>query len=301
MSDKSPKLFVSYSHDSEEHKKWVLKLATDLRQHMGVDVILDQWDLRVGGDLSLFMEQGLNNASLVLCVCSEEYVKKANAGVRGTGFERMIMVQSMLRDMNVDYIIPIVRNNLSVEKTPLFLGSKLYIDFSDDQQYLDKLSELGARIYNKDISKKPPIGVSPYSKELATQIEVKNQIEKSQYHSPAMNGLVSFNYTNNSGGFTIGTGEYEFITKWSTCGVNSIYAYRDAVQEIGYIPKFSVFPSLENIHSFDFTSRVRTVYVGEVVVWMNKYGHFAATKITNVIRAEQGIVANLSFDYVIYL
>ncbi len=25
-----PKVFISYSHDSEEHKKWVLKLATEL-------------------------------------------------------------------------------------------------------------------------------------------------------------------------------------------------------------------------------------------------------------------------------
>ena len=92
-----PKLFISYSHDSVEHKKWVLKLATDLRQHMGVDVTLDQWDLRAGSDLSLFMEQGLNDASLVLCVCSEQYVQKANAGTNGTGYEKMIMVQSFLR------------------------------------------------------------------------------------------------------------------------------------------------------------------------------------------------------------
>ena len=82
--EKAPKVFISYSHDNDEHKNWVLKLATDLRQHMGVDVTLDQWDLRIGSDLSLYMEQGLNDASLVLCVCSEQYVQKANAGIRGT-------------------------------------------------------------------------------------------------------------------------------------------------------------------------------------------------------------------------
>ena len=300
MNNISPKLFVSYSHDGDEHKKWVLKLSTDLRQHMGVDVILDQWDLRIGSDLSLFMEQGLSNASLVLCVCSEEYVRKANAGVRGVGYERMIIVQSMLNDTNVDFIIPIVRNNRSVNKTPRFLGTKLYIDFMNDSQYLDKLSDLVARIYDEDISKKPPIGISPYNNEIAKQVDLKTKIDKTQYHSPAMKGSVSFNYTNNCGICTIGTGEYEFITRWSTCGSNSIHAYRDSVKEIGYKLGYKSFPSLTELKTFDFTSRARTVYVEEVVIWMNKYGHFAATKITGVVRAQQNIEGNLSFDYIIY-
>lgn len=296
----APKLFISYSHDDEAHKNWVLKLATDLRQHMGVDVILDQWDLRAGGDLGLFMEQGLSNAALVLCVCSEQYVKKADAGVRGAGYEKMIMVQPMLQNTNVDHIIPIVRNNSAENKMPRFLGTKLYVDFSDDKQYLSKLSELVSRIYNEDISKKPPLGVSPFSGEHATQIDLKNALEKTKYHSPALFGSVSFDYTNNSGNYTIGTGEYEFETQWSTCGYNSIHAYKDKVKAIGYIPGCSAFPSLEEIMNFDFTSRSRVVYEGEIVVWMNKYNHFAATKIIKVQCEEQGVAGNLSFDYRIY-
>lgn len=46
----NPKIFISYSHDSLDHKKWVLNLATRL-MHAGIDTILDQWDLRLGGDL----------------------------------------------------------------------------------------------------------------------------------------------------------------------------------------------------------------------------------------------------------
>ena len=299
MAD-APKVFISYSHDNDEHKSWVLKLATDLRQHMGVDVILDQWDLRVGGDLSLFMEQGLGDASLVLCICSEQYVQKANAGVRGAGYEKMIMVQSMLKDTNTDYLIPVIRNNTSDSKTPTFLGTKSYIDFSDDSLYLDKLSELVSRIFNEDLSKKPPLGKSPFSDEYATEIDLKNAIEKTQYHSPEMAGSVSFNYTNNSGLYTIGSGKYEFTTKWTSCGDNSIYAYNDKVKEIGYILGRCTVPNLDEIQSFDFTSREREVFVGEVLVWMNLYGHFAITKITKVRRAGQGVIANLSFDYIIY-
>ena len=35
-----PKVFISYSHDTQEHKKWVLDLATRLRGG-GVDAIID--------------------------------------------------------------------------------------------------------------------------------------------------------------------------------------------------------------------------------------------------------------------
>lgn len=37
----APKVFASYSHDSDEHKKWVREFCTKLREN-GVDVTLDQ-------------------------------------------------------------------------------------------------------------------------------------------------------------------------------------------------------------------------------------------------------------------
>ena len=42
----TPTVFISYSHDSSEHKVWVAALAQDLRKH-GIDAILDQWHLRL--------------------------------------------------------------------------------------------------------------------------------------------------------------------------------------------------------------------------------------------------------------
>ena len=44
-----PEVFISYSHDNEEHKQWVLQLATRLRLN-GVDIILDRWNLKLGSD-----------------------------------------------------------------------------------------------------------------------------------------------------------------------------------------------------------------------------------------------------------
>ncbi len=53
-----PRVFISYSHDSQQHKKWVLDLATRLR-NSGVDAIIDQWELQPGADIPHFMETNL--------------------------------------------------------------------------------------------------------------------------------------------------------------------------------------------------------------------------------------------------
>lgn len=89
-----------------------------LRSH-GVDVILDQFDLRLGDDLPFFMEQGLTISHLVICICSEKYTEKANAGKKGVGYEKRILANELLNDSDKKFIIPIVRNNHSKKETPL--------------------------------------------------------------------------------------------------------------------------------------------------------------------------------------
>ena len=295
-----PKVFISYSHDGEEHEAWTTKLATDLRQHAGVDVIFDKWDLRIGGNLPLFMEQGLSSASLVMCVCSDEYVRKADKGEGGSGYERMILTQDLMKNTGANYIIPVMRCNK--EKTlPLFLSGKLYIDFSKDDEYLSKLSELIARIYNEDVAQKPPLGENPFSEKFAKGIVAKTIIERSAYHRPQMSGTVSFDFKNNSGEFVIGTGQYEFHTKWSECGSMSIYGYSDGVKLIGYLSGATEIPQKIDFSQFDFTSRVREVPLGEVLIWMNAYGRFAATLVTSISVKSRGAASNnLSFSYKIY-
>jgi len=59
-----PRVFISYSHDSKDHKAWVTNLGTRLREK-GVDVILDQWDTEPGDNLAKFMESGVRDAARV--------------------------------------------------------------------------------------------------------------------------------------------------------------------------------------------------------------------------------------------
>ena len=136
-----PKVFISYSHDSEEHKDWVKELAEFLRSHE-IDVILDQWDLGLGSDIALFIEQGLSQSDRVLVISTDTYIEKANSGKGGAGHEKTILTADLLNDQNSNKIIPIVRNVKGETLVPEFLKSRKYLILSDDIDTEDKRLEL---------------------------------------------------------------------------------------------------------------------------------------------------------------
>ena len=92
-----PTVFISYSHDDSEHKRWVLDLAGHLRAN-GVDVLIDAWDLSPGDDVPKFMERGVRDVDRVLMICTEKYTSKANDGEGGVGYEAMIVTGELVRD-----------------------------------------------------------------------------------------------------------------------------------------------------------------------------------------------------------
>lgn len=292
----NPTVFISYSHDNDEHRAWVLKLATDLRYH-GVNAILDQWDLRIGTDLRFFMENGLSASTLVLCVCSENYVRKVDTGTGGSGYEGMIMTQGLLQNAKAEYVIPIVRNNPSAKKVPVAFAGKLYTDFSDDSKYDSKYQELLERIYGEDTKKKPPLGNNPFSSTTAHTIDIRTNIEKDLYSSPSMFGNVTFRYDNNGGQYKLGSGEYTFLTSWSGANKNIIYAY-GKVGYIGYKDGCADFPTLAEIDGFDFTSHSRRIHKGDVFVYRNENNHFVAIKMGAVLSRSHGDrIDEVSFEY----
>ena len=156
-----PRVFISYSHDSAEHKGWVLEFATTLRNR-GVDAVLDQWDLKPGDDLPHFMETELARCDYVIMVCTETYVEKANAGQGSVGYKKMIVTSSLLSKIDNNIIIPIVRQTSSTT-LPTFLKSKVYINFSNDSEVEYALDELLRAILNAPLFEKPEIGANPFT------------------------------------------------------------------------------------------------------------------------------------------
>ncbi len=157
---KPPRVFITYSHDSADHKKWVLDFATTLRNR-GIDAVLDQWDLKPGDDLPHFMETQLESADFAVMICTEKYVEKANAGEGGVGYEKMIMTSSLLNKIDSNKVIPIIRQSGTAER-PTFLKSKLYIDFSKDDDVEYSLDELLRVLLNAPLYEKPPLGSNPF-------------------------------------------------------------------------------------------------------------------------------------------
>lgn len=78
------------------------------------------------------------------------------------------------------------------------------------------------------------------------------------------------------------------------------YCYRDYVYRLGYNPKYKEFPSPNEFINFDFSSRVKSVNVGEVVILENNYHKFVALKVTKVVKKKEDINHLLEFDYKIY-
>lgn len=161
QADGGPRVFISYSHDSEEHKGWVLKLATDLRR-WGVDAVLDRWDLGLGEDLPSFMTRGISNAKRVILVCTEEYVAKANDGSGGVGYESLIITAGIYKNTATTKFLPVVRQDEVEAKLPQFMEGRFYVDFSDDASYSDGLEALVREIHGTPSSPKPPLGANPF-------------------------------------------------------------------------------------------------------------------------------------------
>jgi predicted Zn-dependent protease len=105
----------------------------------------------------------------------------------------------------------------------------------------------------------------------------------SVYVSKAREGVVnSFNYTNNSGVFTIGEGEYVFDTMWSGCSSNCIEAYSDKINGVALAVDASRMEQVTDPTRYDRSSRVRTVYKNQILVLRNSNGYYALIRLTDV-------------------
>lgn len=299
MTD-APRLFISYSHDDEAHKAWVLKLATRLVNN-GVDVVLDQWDMRLGGNLPTFMEQGLTSAIRVLAICSATFVKKANEGQGGVGYEKTILTGQLMQDVNTDRIIPIVRNNMSKDKVPTFLLGRLYIDMTNEAAFESSYTELLRDIHGELVAPRPALGANPFAK-AAVPIEPLISFASERYVSPANTGTVSFDYSNNNGSYVLGAGDMAFETRWSQSGNDSIYALNSpsSIRTVAIATGANEIEDVADATAHDTSSGTRSPHTGDVVVWQNTAGYFLATKIISVKSRGHGFPADeVVFEYVI--
>tara|TARA_R110002051_G_scaffold273420_1_gene334052 strand:- start:620 stop:1810 length:1191 start_codon:yes stop_codon:yes gene_type:complete len=141
----------------------------------GVEVVLDQWDLALGQDLSLFMQEGISSSDRVLMICSDTYVAKAEAGKGGVGFERLIVTKEVIASIETKKFIPVARGNAAEPRTPNFLGPRLYADFNFEDGYHARLDEVLREIHGVPQNPKPAIGQNPFSGVVAASTETPRE------------------------------------------------------------------------------------------------------------------------------
>ena len=99
-------------------------------------------------------------------MCTANYVKKANEGRGGVGYEKMIVSAELMRNIETRRVIPVIRQRC-VPLVPTFLKTKLYIDFTNDQGYDYAFDELLRTVHGSPLYKKPPIGPNPFEQDPA--------------------------------------------------------------------------------------------------------------------------------------
>lgn len=122
------------------------------------------------------------------------------------------------------------------------------------------------------------------------------------YRDKRLKGTVTFDYSNNDHRFSIGDGLWFFETRWSKASDQCIHAYCDppSIDSIALAKGVSEIADITDASSCDFSSRVRSPRIGQIVIWRNINNIYAATKILGIKDDSRGSEQDeLAFEFLI--
>lgn len=156
--NKNPKVFISYSWDSEEHEEWVMRFYATLRKN-GIDAKLDKFETQDKTvNLNHMMVENIRDNDYTIVIMTDKYAEKANQLSGGVGTETQMLYYYTLT--NTNKIIPVKRDN-NEKCIPFYLKGLSYIDFSNDEKLSESFEKLirkilGAKKYeNIDLGEIP--------------------------------------------------------------------------------------------------------------------------------------------------
>ena len=136
-----PKVFISYSHDSDAHRQNILALSDRLRDE-GIDCYIDQY---INGappqGWQRWMEQQIEAADFVLVVCTDIYLKRFKGedrlGGRGVNFEGALISQTLYDNFQQNTkFYPLISDQGSIDHVPLILKSGSTYKFNEEYESL---------------------------------------------------------------------------------------------------------------------------------------------------------------------
>src|SRR6266404_2461990 len=152
-----PKVFISYSHDSREHKNRVLALSDQLRAG-GVDCQIDQYQESPPEGWPLWCENQATESEFVLVVCTEAYLcrfsgKETPGSGLGVTWEGHIITQELYNAQRKNKkFIPITFAAIDKANVPLTLQSATRYDLPGAYEKLYR------RLTHQPLVEAPPIG-----------------------------------------------------------------------------------------------------------------------------------------------
>lgn len=258
-----------------EQRKYVEEVARALHSR-GIAVFYDEfekvalWGKQLHEELQSVYE--LRSAMAVVFV-SKEWVEKA-----WPRHERRAILSRAIQQRD-EYVLPV-----RFDDTPV-------PSLSDSVSYLRADEHLPAELASMITAK---LGVSPF------------EGKASDVPPPRMTSLVGevvFDYSNHNGRYVIGRDNLEFETKWSKASDVRIYAINDppSIYGIALGPQeWTDISQVVDAVSLDYTSRLRTPSVGQIVVFRNRHGFYAAVRILGIKDDSRGHDHDeLRFEYLI--
>lgn len=281
-----PNVVMSYSWDNEDHISWVVSLARRLRAN-GVDVQLDRWNVRLGGDLNEYMERLDDPSARVIAVISDAYARKASeraATSTGVGVETQILSASVYNDLGGQRVIPVIYNNDGRPQPtmPTYLKGRFFVDFRDDHEAAYK--KLLRDVLEAPLEAAPPLGPNPFIGKTGAiaQVDLHNHPER--WTDIRLKGAAEINLGENSGLYTIGSGDAEFRLKLQDLDGRRVRHYNDYVNRIGLVGRAAQRPDdLNNLAAIPMSNRTCTTIPGDVVVLLNNHGYWCLIFVDDVV------------------
>ena len=139
LERKPRRVFLSYSHDSTEHRDRVLELAERLRED-GVDARIDQYVEHEGHIWRHWCDQQIRDADLVLMVATAEYRQavegRATPGERkGVCWEADLIGEKIYDRSGRDRFVPVLLDGNSNENVPEHLRGVSFFSLSTPDGY----------------------------------------------------------------------------------------------------------------------------------------------------------------------
>lgn len=142
-----------------------MTIADRLMEEGGIGVVIDDYDLKEGQDVNVFMERLKHDESLHFCLILSDsaYARKANERKKGVGTEAQIISKEIYDSVDQTRFVPVVMENDDQGKPclPTFLQSRKFIDFSSPEKRNQNWERLVRLLHGKPARVKPTVGSAP--------------------------------------------------------------------------------------------------------------------------------------------